>query len=262
MKTLHEKILDTDYRKLARRFVVIAVLFAIIGGITGAVLLRPQISDMIVMAENHEQITDVSGAADQSAVYSDPAVKKALKTGKHAVYEKKAHEHENDWEHAFKSQITPVSKGKLIALGIIGICGLILAAAYWLLIAAWLYKAADKAKMHSLIWFLAGLAGNLAAVAVFLVLRNLMRVRCSRCGSWERKGRFCAECGSEFEVTCLKCGTDVPAEDHYCSSCGALLQEPDGKSENGSKTGSDDTEESRDSDTDENNSEETNEQES
>ena len=116
--------------------------------------------------------------------------------------------------------------------------------------------------MHSLILFLAGLAGNHAAVAVFLVLRNLMRVRCSRCGSWERKGRFCAECGSEFEVTCLKCGTDVPAEDHYCSSCGALLQEPDGKSENGSKTGSDDTEESRDSDTDENNSEETNEQES
>lgn len=150
------------------------------GGITGAVLLRSQISDMIVMAENHEQITDVSGTADQSAVYSDPAVKKALKSGKHAVYEKKAHEQENDWEHAFKSQITPVSKGKLITLGIIGICGLILAAAYCLLIAAWLCKAAGKAKMHSLIWFLAGLAGNLAAVAVFLVLRNLMRVRCSK----------------------------------------------------------------------------------
>lgn len=33
MKTLHEKILYTDYRKIARRFVVIAVLFAIIGGV-------------------------------------------------------------------------------------------------------------------------------------------------------------------------------------------------------------------------------------
>ena len=250
MKTLHEKILDTDYRKLARRFVVIAVLFAIIGGIMGAVLLRSQISDMIVMAENHEQITDASGAADQSAVYSDPAVKKALKTSKHAVYEKKAHEQENDWEHAFRSQVTPVSKGKLIALGIIGICGLILAAAYWLLIAAWLYKAAGKAKMHSLIWFLAGLAGNLAAVVVFLVLRNLMRVRCRNCGSWERKGRYCAECGSEFEVTCPKCGADVPVEDHYCSSCGALLQDDSG------------TKESRDSDTEDSVSEEDNKQES
>lgn len=58
MKSLHEKIVSADYRKIAKRFVVIAVLFAVVGGITGALLLRTQISDMMTVAENHQQLTE------------------------------------------------------------------------------------------------------------------------------------------------------------------------------------------------------------
>ena len=113
----------------------------------------------------------------------------------------------------------------MAVLVIIGFCGMVLAAVYWLLIAAWLYKASYRAKMHSMICLLAGLICNLAAVVVFLVLRNIFRVHCSQCGEWCRKGRFCTECGSEFSVTCPAYGAQQPADQKYCGRCGAGIQE-------------------------------------
>lgn len=113
----------------------------------------------------------------------------------------------------------------------------------WLLIAAWLYKAAFRAKMHSMIWLLAVLAGNLAAVVVFLVLRNIFRVHCSQCGEWCRKGRFCTECGSEFSVICPACGAQQPADQKFCGRCGAGIPE-----KNDSKSGEDTDENSENAD--------------
>lgn len=67
-------------------------------------------------------------------------------------------------------------------------------AAFWLLIAAWLYQAAVLSKMHRLIWFFLGLCGNLAAVVVFLLLRSLIRKKCDACENYQMmKAQYCVQ---------------------------------------------------------------------
>ena len=50
--------------------------------------------------------------------------------------------------------------------------GMLLAAWYWLLTAAWLYRSAVNAGMNKSLWMILGLVGNLLAVAVFLIVRD------------------------------------------------------------------------------------------
>ena len=251
MKSLHGKIVDADYRKIAKRFVVIAVLFAVVGGITGALLLRPHISDIMAAEEHQQQLSEEKTTGQLAAAEKAKTSYSTQKGDKHTAKHEMSKEKEHDGEDILKAQIRKIPEGKLAAIGVIGVLGMILAAVYWLLIAAWLYKAAVRAKMHSLVWLLAGLAGNLAAVVVFLVLRNIFREHCSQCGSWCRKGRFCTECGNEFAVTCPACGAQQPADQKYCGRCGAEIQEksdsdPDEETD-GNSMKSDETEKQQDS---------------
>ncbi len=110
-----------------------------------------QISDMMTVAENHQQLTEDQKTDKTYTTQKDKASHRSQNDDKQITSEKKDHENEHDWEDVIKSQITPVPKGTMAVLGIIGFCGMVLAAVYWLLIAAWLYKASYKAKMHSMI---------------------------------------------------------------------------------------------------------------
>ena len=47
-----------------------------------------------------------------------------------------------------------------------------LLAYYWLLTAAWLYRSAVNEGMNKSLWMILGLAGNLLAVAAFLIVRD------------------------------------------------------------------------------------------
>lgn len=102
------------------------------------------------------------------------------------------------------------------------LCGLC-ALAYWLLVAAWLYKASAQAGMNRALWPILGLAGNLLAVAAFLIVRGRLS-RCTKCGAWQKQGAYCRTCGNLMEHECPKCGAVCNTADYYCSKCGTSLQ--------------------------------------
>ena len=56
--------------------------------------------------------------------------------------------------------------------GVAGVLWLALLAYYWLLTAAWLYRSAVNEGRNKSLWMILGLAGNLLAVAAFLIVRD------------------------------------------------------------------------------------------
>ena len=49
-------------------------------------------------------------------------------------------------------------------------------------------------------------------------------MRCPRCQAENREGaRFCRECGTRFDVVCLKCGAKVEPESKFCDACGSSI---------------------------------------
>lgn len=62
------------------------------------------------------------------------------------------------------------------------LCGL-LALAFWLLVAAWLYQAAVLSAMSGPLWGVLGLVGNVFAVVLFVIVRSFLRRKCPACGA-------------------------------------------------------------------------------
>lgn len=75
-------------------------------------------------------------------------------------------------------------------------------AVWWILAPAWLYQAAKRAQMNTLLWPLLGLLWSLWELLLFLTVRGILRQRCSSCGAWQRKAVFCRTCGAKLHVTC------------------------------------------------------------
>ena len=120
------------------------------------------------------------------------------------------------------SAFTEPSLGAKISIVVYGLVCCAFVAAYWLLTAAWLNGAAAAAGMNAVAWTLAGLAGNMAAVALFLALR-FRKYKCSSCGRYQNKTEFCRFCGASMGGKCRKCGAEVDGNDIYCGHCGSFL---------------------------------------
>lgn len=203
MDKLKEKILNMNFKKIARVYIVAAVLLVIAGGLAAFLSLQVQIKEAASLYHNHE-VTSVQQIQSE--------------TGDAKVYESRNH----DWD-SLEKQLTPIGTGAKAVLAADGLIGVLIAASYWLLIALWLYQAAAKAKMHSLLWLIAGLAGNLFTVIAFLVIREFIRIRCPQCRSWQHRYSYCSECGMQLAAECPSCGCSVDTSDIYCSSCGQKL---------------------------------------
>ena len=116
----------------------------------------------------------------------------------------------------------PSTTAKLV-LTVFG-CGLLLLAAlWWLMVPAWLYQAAARAGMNTVLWPLLSLPWSVGALFLFLIVRAFLRQKCGQCGAWQRKGSYCRSCGAKLHVSCPSCGTDCAPGDLYCNHCGVAL---------------------------------------
>ncbi len=203
MNISKEKISSINFKKAARIYIVAAVLLVIAGSLAAFLSLQVQIKEAASLYHNNE-------LASTRQIQNE--------TGDAKVYEAG----ESDWD-LLEKQLTPVGTGAKAVLAADGLICVLLAASYWLLIALWLYQAAAKAKMHSLLWFIAGLAGNLVTVAAFLLVREFIRIRCPQCRSWQRRYSYCSECGAQLAAECPSCGCSADTSDIYCGSCGQRL---------------------------------------
>ena len=198
MKRWKDRILQVQFGRLVKRLAILSVCVVLAGGALSAVLLQPQIAQIVSAAQQSERM---DGFHD---------------------------EHVPDWEgwDDVRGVTEPTRPVKAVLLAV-GAAWCALAALWWLLIPAWLCQAANRARMNPLLWPLLGLFWSLWGLLLSLVARSLLRQWCSSCGTWQRKASFCRTCGAGFHVTCPSCGTDCAPDDAYCGHCGAALHSAD-----------------------------------
>lgn len=221
IKKIKERIISINYKKAAKIFIIVSFVLILTSGIISAVSLRTQIGEAISYCQEadrhdekeHEEHIDreqdeINEARDE---HND---------------EDKKFDKEHEWEFEFlkEQNFTKPSLFSKISVIVLGMICLSAAAVYWLLIAAWLYKAAYEASMNAVFWGILGLIGNLAAVILFMIARRSYQV-CPSCGKRQKHGVYCSDCGSPFGISCSWCGENVKKEDTYCKNCGKYLKE-------------------------------------
>lgn len=206
MKGFLKKIADTDFRKPAKRLVILALAVVLGCGSLTAYLFRTQISQVAALER-----------ADAKSVQT---------TEKTAKQEDRdhGHDHDRDVGDLMDAGLVTRPSTAAIAAGITSIvlCGLC-ALAYWLMIAAWLYKAAAQAGMNRALWPILGLFGNLLAVLAFLIVRGRL-AHCPACGAWQKPAPYCGSCGAKLQTVCPTCGRVCSIRETYCPSCGSALE--------------------------------------
>ena len=140
-----EAIMKKNYVEAFRRIILLAVLLAVISAIAVPMSLSRQIRDITALEQSSEEQT----------IQSD---------GEHG----KLHDREDLW----KSQITPLTAANYAILGGLLVLWLALAAYYWLLVMAWLYKSAVNEGMNKSLWPILGLFFNFIAAFVFMIVRD------------------------------------------------------------------------------------------
>lgn len=208
MKTFLDKIADTDFRRPAKRLVIITLAVVLVCGALTAFMFRTQITEIAALKSADSQSESVQVTEAQTGGNEDG----------------RTNEHDGEEADMFDSGLVTRPSAAAVTVGIASIvlCGLC-ALAYWLTVAAWLYKASANAGMNRALWMILGLLTNLAAVIVFLIIRGQM-VRCNSCGTWQKPAQYCAECGAGLRVTCPNCGRICAASADFCPDCGTALQ--------------------------------------
>lgn len=216
MNKLQNRIMNLNFKKTVKRFVLAALLIVILGGAAVGVVYRTQIQEAITY---HQTYTGENGGKTQEA-------RGQSVNGNYDNDFEKENGRAREFENAgfFDSaQITEPSAGAKVILGVYGLLCLLIGISYWLLIAAWLDRAAEECAMSGFLWAVLGIFFNLAAVLAFLLLRSRKAI-CHHCGRRQSRAEYCRVCGVPMQLTCSECGTVTGLGDAYCSHCGKSLK--------------------------------------
>lgn len=100
-------------------------------------------------------------------------------------------------------------------------------AAYWVLVAWWVYLDSAWRKMDGMPWAVLTLITNLVGLVTYLVIRYPDPRTCVNCGSSVPVGqKYCPFCGSEAETMCPQCQAAVNPDWQFCPTCAARLTPP------------------------------------
>lgn len=199
MNDMKEKILQTNFVRLLKRLLLLALCVGLLGGGSSAFLLRTQIGEAVSYVQD-THFWDEGAGEDRN---TEP--------------------HRGEWLEP-EAVVTPPSVPAIAAVSITGLLCALLALAFWLLVALWLYQAAILAKMNGSLWLLLGLVGSVGTVFLFILVRSLTRKKCDACGEYQpAKAQYCAKCGAALFVKCPVCGTAHKKVDLFCQSCGSPL---------------------------------------
>lgn len=93
-------------------------------------------------------------------------------------------------------------------------------ALYWIGLALWVYKDANKKNTNGPLWGLLVLVTNIVGVIVYLMFKQ-NSILCNQCGALQNKNnKHCSNCGVKINATCKKCGNIVTNDENYCKNCG------------------------------------------
>lgn len=98
------------------------------------------------------------------------------------------------------------------------------AAAYWILVAYWVYLDARWRRMDALPWTVLTLLTNLVGFATYLVIRHPNPTTCPQCSAPLNEGlKHCPYCGAEVVLVCPRCQSQVQPGWVFCPACAAQL---------------------------------------
>ena len=91
---------------------------------------------------------------------------------------------------------------------------------YWIGLALWVYKDANRRKLNAALWGLLVIITNLVGLFVYLVNKQNNQT-CYKCGTLQSRANiFCCNCGTKINDSCEKCGAIIHKQEHYCVRCG------------------------------------------
>lgn len=202
--------MTASFGRLLKRWIIAALCVALLGGGISTVLLAPQIRETISVVQTIHQQKD-------QWKHDDPGDNHDREEG---------HRDRFDAEDVFRAGVTRPSAVAVVSMSVTALlCGL-LALAFWLLVAAWLYQAAALSAMSGSLWGVLGPLGNVFAVVFFVIVRSFLGRRCPACGRWQnREATYCSACGNAMGRKCPDCGAGCPTDARFCSACGARLED-------------------------------------
>lgn len=200
MEKLKQKLQTMDFAGAFKHWLIACLCVVVLGGGVCGFLLQTQLRQALQ-------------AEQRAAPYTERV----------NVQNAEAPEAEGHGVLGEDAALTPPSLAAKAAVGITALLCAVLVAVYWLLVAAWLYRAAGEAEMNAVLWALLGLAGNLIAVALFFLLRS-RKPCCPSCGHRQSEGVFCRRCGAALRVCCPACGKTIRLDDRFCPHCGKGME--------------------------------------
>ncbi len=111
---------------------------------------------------------------------------------------------------------------------LLGLIWVLTAAAYWVLVAWWVYLDSAWRKMDGMPWAVLTLVTNVVGLVTYLVIRYPDPRLCAFCGQSVPVGlKYCPHCGSEAEPMCPHCQAAIKPEWQFCPVCAARLSAAD-----------------------------------
>lgn len=219
MTKFTNRIMRINFHKRFKQLIIAAVCLVLLGGGLSAFLLREQIGEAVASVQTWYENRDdprYEIKEESSAHGAD---------GKERRREQEKENDDKDEGDVFAAvHLTRPSVAAKVTVGVTGLLYALVAALYWLLVAAWLYKAAAVSGMNGLLWALLGACGNLFAVILFHLARSFKRKKCPFCGRYVAvTARYCAECGTAFFKKCPACGGLTRDGDKFCPCCGKAM---------------------------------------
>lgn len=151
--------------------------------------------------------------------------------GEEHKFDSREQEDDGDFKERKEKDLEDISKRLYLTAGdialIAGCCiiGMVTGVWYWVLILIAVYRKSYRMGVNAVLWMLAALVFNLAALAV-LYLYAMLKGICPNCGRVRSgSGRFCDRCGNPLEKECPQCRQVTDISSAYCSNCGKKLDE-------------------------------------
>ncbi|HAF86205.1 MAG TPA: hypothetical protein DCG32_07575 [Sphaerochaeta sp.] len=224
------KLMERNFRKIAKWFLLVSLLIVIGGGSLVGFTYRTQLGEALSGYQS-VQSNENNGQAEFRGM-GENAHSNEIYWHSEFMDGEDSHGLRESEDFAFfdSLQVTEPTKQAEIVLDVfLALCSLLFLA-YWILIAFWLYQAAEKASMHGPIWFVLGLFFNVGTVLVFVLSRSFQKV-CLNCGLRQHPSNYCRNCGFPMHVKCPVCDSVIEADDLYCPSCGAKVKGPSEETE-------------------------------
>lgn len=214
LEKLKNKIMNVNYKKTAKIYIIISLILILSVGAISAVSLRTQINEVISYCRSYEQSSDKDDNIQSDKHHYAHRIK----------IEESDKKHDFEISDIYEENFTEPSLFSKICVAVLGMICSIVAVIYWLLIAGWLYKASAESSMNAVLWGVLGLIGNLGTVILFMIVRSTYPV-CTSCKKRQKHGNYCRYCGNKLSILCSTCSEKADKNDLYCHNCGNILRE-------------------------------------